>query len=87
MNLEVGKMGIFVLQRGWVVVGKVKSKSTTAIVVKDASVIKRWGAPRGLGQLAQSGPTSETILEPSGTVEFHPLAGVLAFHVNEQAWL
>ena len=86
MQLEVGKKGIFVLQRGWVVVGTVKSKSTASIVIKDASVIKRWGAPRGLGQLAQSGPTSETILEPSGTVEFHPLAGVLAFQVNESAW-
>lgn len=86
MQLEVGQMGIFVLQRGWVVVGKVKSKSTTAIVVKEASVIKRWGAPRGLGQLAQSGPTTDTILEPSGIVEFHPLAGVLSFHVNESAW-
>ena len=59
---------IVVLQRGWVVVGDLW-ESQTGIKLDNASVIRRWGTTKGLGQLALEGPQAETQLEPCGTVE------------------
>ena len=37
--------------------------------IEDASVIRKWGTTRGLGEIALSGPTQETVLDPCGAVE------------------
>ena len=47
------------------------------VVLKDASVIRRWGTTKGLGQLI-NGPLKETVLDPCGTVEIHEQTVVAA---------
>ena len=56
-------MKIVVLTNGWVLVGKLDGDMLT-----DASVIRRWGTSKGLGELANYGPLKETILDRLGTV-------------------
>lgn len=66
---------ILVLQRGWVVVGSY-SEQGDECVLTDASVIRRWGTTRGLGEL-RDGPLKDTVLDPCGTVRVHRLAVVM----------
>ena len=58
---------IVIAQRGWVFVGDV-SKTEVEVVIENAAVVRRWGTTRGLGQLAQTGPTAGTVLDPCPTV-------------------
>lgn len=76
---------IVVLQRGWVVVGEY-SKDGHEIVVSNASVIRRWGTTRGLGEISENGPTSLTILDKCGTVRAHEQAIVMAIDCNQDKW-
>lgn len=68
---------IFVLHRGWVVIGRVAKTTSTEILITDASVIRRWGTTRGLGEIAATGPTSQTILDPCPPIRVHPSLGVI----------
>ena len=67
---------IVLLTYGWVMVGDFARQGDTA-TLKNASVIRRWGTEKGLGQLALSGPTSETKLDAIGEAEF-PLTSVVS---------
>ena len=80
-----GDMRIVILQRGWVVVGRVATVDGE-VVISDASVIRRWGTTRGLGEIAAGGPTDETVLDPCGVVRVHPLAIVAQMQCEEGAW-
>ena len=80
----MGKKQIVVLQRGWVVVGDVV-KVGDELVIENASVIRRWGTSKGLGELV-SGPTKETVLDKAGTVTVHQLAVVLKLDVDAEQW-
>ena len=62
-----GDLKIVILDRGHVLVGNVKVDGDW-IETTNASVIRRWGTTRGLGQIAMGGPTPETKLDPIGTV-------------------
>lgn len=84
MAEKVSTKQIVVLQRGWVVIGDV-SKDGDEIVVENASVIRRWGTTKGLGQLA-NGPTSTTVLDKAGTVRAHELAVVFTLDVDASKW-
>lgn len=64
--MEMGQQ-IVVLDRGFVYVGAVKDAGDN-LVITGAKCIRRWGTTNGLGQLAESGPTSNTVLDPAGTV-------------------
>jgi hypothetical protein len=77
---------IVVLQRGWVVVGRVAEESATELRLENAAVIRRWGTTRGLGQIAINGPTDETVLDPCGVVRAHPLAVVMQIDAREEKW-
>ena len=79
------ELKIVVLQRGWVVVGRVR-RDGTEVIIDDASVVRRWGTTSGLGQLAASGPQESTVLDPAGRVTAHELAVVLMIDCDEQAW-
>lgn len=80
-----GRIEIVILQRGWVVVGRVyRSENETRI--EDASVIRKWGTVKGLGEIALGGPNKETILDKCGTVRSHPLAVVATIDCEEIKW-
>jgi len=74
---------IVVLHRGWVVVGDYR-KEGAEIIVENASVIRRWGTSKGLGEL-RNGPLNDTILDPCGTVRAHELAVVFTIDC-EKGW-
>ena len=76
---------IVVLQRGWVCVGKY-SKEGNEGVLTDASVIRIWGTSKGIGELAQNGPLSNTKLDPCGLVRFNELSTVLIIDCNDEKW-
>lgn len=58
---------IVILDRGFVYVGDV-SISGDWVLISNAKNVRRWGTTKGLGELAKSGPLSNTILDPAGTV-------------------
>ncbi len=61
---------IFVMERGFCIVGRIADESTLEITLDDVSVIRIWGTENGLGELAMKGPLSNTRLdrEPNGTI-------------------
>jgi hypothetical protein len=79
---------ILVLQRGWVVVGDLDPAEQTPEVTRltNASVIRRWGTERGLGEIALKGPQTATVLDPCGIVEAHPQAVVMRIPCEASAW-
>ena len=74
---------IVVLQRGWVVVGRMSHEHE--IVLRDAAVIRRWGTTKGLGSL-RGGPAENTELDYAGTVRAHELGVVLTIDCDQDAW-
>lgn len=58
---------IVILDRGFVLVGNVTVKDDW-IETTNASIIRRWGTTKGLGELAANGPLENTKLDPIGTV-------------------
>lgn len=75
---------IVILQRGWVFVGRFK-KTDQDCVLENANCIRSWGTTRGLGELV-SGPTSNTKLDPAGTVRFHELTIIATIDCEESGW-
>ncbi len=76
---------IVVLQRGWIVVG-FYSRQGDGISITNASVIRQWGTTRGLGELAASGPLSDTKLDPCGVVSAPLLGVVLTVDCDASKW-
>lgn len=77
---------ILVLQRGWVIVGDVaRTEGSEEVTVENASVIRRWGTSKGLGELALDGPTESTRLDACGTVKVHKLGVVLSMAVADKS--
>jgi hypothetical protein len=81
-----GDYKIVILQRGWVMVGKLE-RSGSECKLHQASVIRNWGTTKGLGEIAEAGPKKETQLDPcNGIVEFDYLTVVATISVNESKW-
>lgn len=81
-----GDVKIVILQRGWILVGKFERKGSDCKLY-NASVIRNWGTTKGLGEIAEKGPTSTTKLDPCyGIVEFDYLTVVATIAVNEKKW-
>ena len=76
---------IVVASYGWVFVGEYSAEGS-AVKLTRASVVRVWGTDKGLGQLALSGPTPNTILDPCGVVEI-PTASVVASIAVRSDWL
>lgn len=76
---------IVVLQRGWVVVGDY-AKNGHEVIVTNASVIRRWGTTKGLGEIAANGPTSTTVLDKCGTVRLHEQSVIMAIDCDKDKW-
>jgi hypothetical protein len=66
---------IAVLERGFVYVGLCAIVDGVLTITK-AQNVRRWGTSAGLGQLAQSGPLTNTKLDDAGTVRA-PLTSVI----------
>ena len=81
-----GDLKIAVLQRGWVVVGKFERKDNDCKLY-NASVVRKWGTTKGLGEIAENGPTKETVLDKcNGVIEFDYLTVVMMISCNEKNW-
>lgn len=76
---------ITILQRGWVMVGRFEREGSDCTLT-DAAVIRAWGTTRGLGEIAQNGPTGKTILDKCGTVHFDYLTVVALMDCEESKW-
>lgn len=74
---------IVVLQRGWIVVGHV-TRDGDELTITNASVIRRWGTTKGLGQLV-NGPTLTTKLDPCGVIRAHILTVVMT--IDAPGWI
>ena len=82
----VGDIKIVVLQRGWVMVGRLE-KTGSECRLHGASVIRNWGTTKGLGEIAGSGPTKDTKIDAAnGLVEFDYLTVVATISCNAAAW-
>lgn len=75
---------IVVLQRGWVAIGHYHRQGEE-IRLTNASIVRRWGTSKGLGEL-RDGPTASTQLDPIGTLRAHELTVVFDVEVDGTAW-
>jgi hypothetical protein len=76
---------IVVVQAGWVFIGT-RTVTDKLVTLTDASCVRKWGTTRGLGQLALSGPTTETELDPCGTTEIPASAVLFSLVVDQTKW-
>ena len=76
---------IVIAERGWVFVGHCEIDEAWC-VVKDARVVRRWGTTRGIGQLAESGPTGKTKLDDGGTIRIPLTSLVAALDTEVSKW-
>jgi hypothetical protein len=82
---ETGDIKIVILQRGWVMVGRL-SREGNDCTLRDASVIRVWGTTKGLGEIALGGPTSSTKLDKAGVVQFDYLTTVATISCEASKW-
>ena len=76
---------IVVLQRGWVAVGRFSQKGNECHL-DEASIIRRWGTTKGLGEIAKNGPTSSTMLDSTPRITYHELTAVVTIDCEESEW-
>lgn len=82
----VGDLKIVILQRGWVMVGRLE-RNGSECKLHNSAVIRVWGTTKGLGELAESGPTLKTVLDKNvGIVEFDYLTVVATLSARESKW-
>ncbi len=84
-GVKPSKKQIVILNRGWCVVGEYSEKGDECTLV-NASVIRVWGTTKGLGELAESGPLTNTKLDPCPNVHFHKMTMVARMDINEANW-
>ena len=84
-NITPTKKQIVILNRGWVVVGNYYEKGDECTLT-DASVIRVWGTTKGLGELAENGPLTNTKLDPCPNIHFNKMTMVARMDVNNEKW-
>lgn len=72
---------IVAADRGWVFVGDASWDGAGNVTLGNASVVRRWGTKKGLGELALGGATSTTVLDLCGTVRVPSGSVVAVFNV------
>ena len=81
-----GYLKIVILQRGWVMVGKLERNGSDC-TLHNASNIRRWGTTKGLGEIAVGGPTKDTVLDKCyGEVQFDYLTIIASISCKEEKW-
>lgn len=84
-NIKPTKRQIVILNRGWVVVGEYSEKGDEC-TLNEASIIRVWGTTKGLGELAENGPLTNTKLDSCPNIHFHKMTMVARMDINEIAW-
>ena len=80
MKIKTDKR-IVVLTSGWVFLGVWHAATDTApAFLTDAYNVRKWGTTAGLGQLALTGPTPETLLDPCTMTVFENPQAILFTH-------
>lgn len=64
----MSKKQIIVIEHGLVMMGQI-SESKHGYIVENCVNLRHWGTTRGLGQIALTGPTDQTIMDDWGTIE------------------
>jgi len=77
---------IVVLDRGFVVVGRVELHFSY-LIIRECQCIRKWGTTKGLGQLASEGPTDNTVLDPQPTTRVHELQVVQQIDCEVDKWI
>lgn len=81
-----GEWRIVILHRGFVYVGQFEQDGPNCLL-RNAHNVRRWGtSTKGLGELAEKGPLSNTVLDPAGTVRFHELGVINQLDCNQEKW-
>ena len=81
-----GDLSIVILQRGWVMVGRLAIDGDMC-KLHNASNVRKWGTTAGLPELAERGPQENTILdEASGLIQFHIMTTIAIIACNESSW-
>ncbi len=78
-------MKICVLERGWVAVGNLEKEGNYYFLL-NASFVRRWGTTKGLGEIAENGPTKDTILDKTPTIKFHENQLIFSISCKEEKW-
>jgi hypothetical protein len=84
-SLPTGNIKIVILQRGWVKVGRFYQDGASCRL-ENCATIRNWGATKGLGEIAQNGPTTKTVLDPEPTCRFHELTAICTVDCVEEKW-
>jgi hypothetical protein len=81
-----GEIKIVILQRGWIMIGRFERDGSDC-KLHNASIIRKWGTTKGLGELANNGKTSDTVLDKChGIVFFDVLTIVATIDCNKEVW-
>lgn len=76
---------IVILDKGFASVG-VYSQGTDWCELENAAVIRRWGTTRGLGEIAENGPTSQTVLDKTPKQKFPARAVINTIECVTEKW-
>lgn len=76
---------IVVMNKGFVSVGKYR-RDGDEVILENAAVIRRWGTERGLGQIAEDGPTAHTVLDKTPTERIPMHAVIKTIECVEKKW-
>lgn len=74
---------IVVCKLGWVLMGDVE-ETPTGYVIRNAMNIRQWGTTKGLGEIAESGPTDRTKLDSIGVA--HAERDAVLFRIECAPW-
>ena len=94
MNINTGRLtmqtktvtsgfGIVIVDMGFVYVGDIHVDDDWCVIT-NAFNLRVWGTTKGLGQLAEDGPTATTVMDSTGTVRI-PNHAIIAVIDTEQA--
>lgn len=82
MSSPSSQFQIVILDRGFVLVGDVTLQDDW-VVTRNASIIRRWGTTKGLGEIALHGPLQSTVLDPIGEMR-SPLRALIGLVTCER---
>ena len=61
-------MTAYVLEYGWILIGKETGRTADTITLSDASVVRRWSNGKGIGGIAKKANKNEYALDAIGGV-------------------